>query len=141
MSIAVVQDALSLLLLVVSLTSRVELSLELRVLPPGSYTNLQSSLVLKLLGLPAWLSRLWLLLMLLLSLRVGLPSMLLLGSLWSFLGACACSDFVIAFASPFLMLEISVCSCVRRLIGLALVASDGLGDAAVIDKGGDGVRS
>jgi len=135
-----VQDALLLLLLVVSLTSRVELSLELRVLPPRSYTNLQSLLVLKLLGLPVWLSRLWLLLMLLLLLRIGLPSILLLGLLWSFLGACACSDFVIAFASLFLMLEMSVCSCIWRLFGLASVASDSLGGVVVIDKGGDGVH-
>jgi len=135
-----VWDVLSLLLLVVSLTSHVELSSELRVLPPGSYMNLQSLLVLKLLGLPVWLLQLWLLLMLLLLLRVGLPSMLLLGLLWSFLGACTCSDFVIVFASLFLMLEMSVCSCVWQLFGLASVASDGLGDAAVIDKGGDGMR-
>ena len=135
------QDALLLLLLVVSLMSRVELSLELRVLPPGSYMNLQSLLVLKLLGLPAWLLRLWLLLMLLLLLHIGLPSILLLGLLWSFLGACACSDFVIAFASPFLMLEMLVCSCIQRLFSLASVASDGLGDVVVIDKGGDGMHS
>jgi len=139
-SVVVVQDMLSLLLLVVSLTSHVELSLELRVLLPGLYTNLQSLLVLKLLGLPVWLLQLWLLLMLLLLLHVGLPSMLLLGLLWLFLGACACSDFVIAFASLFLMLEMSVCSCVRQLFGLASVASDSLGDAVVIDKGRDSVR-
>ena len=141
MLIAVVQDALSLLLLVVSLMSCVELSSELRVLLPGSYMNLQSSLVLKLLGLPAWLSRLWLLLMLLLSLCIGLPSMLLLELLWSFLGACACSDFVIVFALLFLMLEMLVCSCIQQLFSLASVASDSLGDVVVIDKGRDGMHS
>jgi len=81
-SVAVVQGALSLLLLLVlSLTLRVEPSLGWRVLPPRSYMNLQLSLVLKSLGLPGWLLQLRMLLwLLLLLLRVGLPLMLL--GLW-----------------------------------------------------------
>ena len=136
--VSVAQDTLPLLLL--SPMLRDEPSSILMSSLPGSYTSLQLLSMPKLLRSCGWLLRLRLLLMLLLSLRVGLPSMLLLGLLWSFLGACACSDIVIAFASPFLMLEMSVCSCVRRLFGLASVASDGLGDAVVIDEGGDGVR-
>ena len=74
--VVVVQGALSLLLLLVlSLISRVEPSLGWRVLPPRSYMNLQSSLVLKSLGLPGWLLRLRMLLWLLLLLsRVVLRS-------------------------------------------------------------------
>ena len=48
---------------------------------------------------------------------------------------------MIVFASPFLMLEMLVCSWVWQLFGLASVASDDLGNAAVIDKGRDGVHS
>ena len=53
-SVAVVQDALSLLLLVLplSLLLRIELSLVLMSSPPGSYTSMPSSLLMpKLLGL------------------------------------------------------------------------------------------
>ena len=42
------------------------------------------------------------------------------------LGTCAGSGFVIGVASPFLTLDISACSSVRRLFGLTSVASDGL---------------
>jgi len=134
--VSAAQDTLVLLLL--SPTLHVEASSGLKVLPPGSYTNLQSLLVLKLLGLPGWLSRLQMLLWLLSLLsHVGLPSMLL--GLWLlFQGTCTCG-FVIRLASLFLMLEMSVCSCVRQLFSWASVASDGLGGAAVIDKGGGGV--
>jgi len=76
----------------------------------------------------------------LLSLRAGLPS-ILSGWLWLSLGICAGSGFVIGVASPFLTLEISACSCIWRLFGLISVASDGLGDAAAIDEGGGGVSS
>jgi len=134
------QDMLVLLLL--SPMSCIEASLELKVLLPRSYMNLQSLLVLKLPGLPGWLLQLQMLLWLLLPLLcIGLPLVLLLGLLWSFLGACTCSDFMIVFASPFLMLEMLVCSWVWQLFGLASVASDDLGNAAVIDKGRDGVHS
>jgi len=68
--------------------------------------------------------------------------MLLLGMLLLLLlESCACSDFVIRLASPFLVLVMSVCSCVWQLFDLAFVASDGLGNAAAIDKGGDSVSS
>ena len=53
----------------------------------------------------------------------------------------ACSDFVIGLTSPFLVLVMSVCSCVWRLFDLASVASDGFDDAAAIDKGKGGVSS
>jgi len=136
--VSAAQDTLVLLLL--SPTSHVEASSGLKVLPPGSYTNLQSLLVLKLPGLPGWLSWSQMLLWLLSLLScVGLPSMLL--GLWLLLrGTCTCG-FVIRLASLFLMLEMSVCSCVRQLFGWASVASDGLGGVAVIDEGGGGVRS
>jgi len=50
--------------------------------------------------------------------------MSLSGVVWSFWGTYACSGFVIGVASPFLILEISACSCIWRLFGLASVASD-----------------
>ena len=45
----------------------------------------------------------------------------------------------LGFASPFLVLVVSTDSFVWWLFSLASVASDGLGDAAAIDKGGGGV--
>jgi len=136
--VSAAQDTLVLLLL--SPTSHVEASSRLKVLPPGSYMNLQSLLVLKLPGLPGWLSRSQMLLWLLSLLSgVGLPLMLL--GLWLLLqGTCTCG-FVIRLALLFLMLEMSVCSCVWQLFGWASVASDGLGSVAVIDKGGGSMHS
>ena len=59
------------------------------------------------------------------------------------LGTRAGSGFVIEFASPFLTFEISVCSFAWWLwvFCLTSVASDSLGDAAAINKGGGGVSS
>lgn len=54
-SAAVVQDALSLLVLVLSSSSRLEPSLTLTLLPPGSYTNLWLFLMPKSLRLHGWL--------------------------------------------------------------------------------------
>jgi len=50
---------------------------------------------------------------------------------------------VLGFASPFLVLEISACSFIRRLLlfGLASVASDRSGDAVASDEGRGGVSS
>ncbi len=39
------------------------------------------------------------------------------------------------------MLETLLSSCARRLFGMGLVSSCGLGDAAAIDGGGGGVSS
>ena len=150
----------TLLMLVLSLLPRVEPSLELGVHPPGLYMIFPLLLVLKSLSVHVWVlwlrMRLQLLLlsrmlmslraglspMLLLSLSVLLPSlctvsplMLPLGVLWSFWGTCTCSGFVVGVASPIITLEISACSCIWRLISLASVASDCLGNAAAIDEG------
>ena len=104
--------------------------------------NLPLSLVLKLLGSHKWLwSLLWCLRLpeSLLSSCADLPSTLLLGWLWLFLGTCAGSGFVIRVASPFLTFDILACSSVWWLFGLTSLASDGLGDAVAIDEGGGGV--
>jgi len=47
---------------------------------------------------------------------------------------------MIGVASLFLSLEVLACSFVQRLFCLISVASDGLGDAAAIDRGGGGVN-
>jgi len=57
-----------------------------------------------------------------------------LGLSWLFQGACVCS-FVSGLASLIPMLELSACSCARRLFVLALVTLDGFSDVAAIDKG------
>ena len=63
--------------------------------------------------------------------------LLLLPVLGELLGTCACSDFVVGFTLLlFLVLVISACSFVWRPFGLALVTSDEIGDAAVVDDGG-----
>lgn len=104
-------------LLLLPSSSRVELSLVLRLFPPGSCTSLPLLLLLRPLGLYG--------------------RMLLSGLSWLLLGACACS-FVIGSASPFLMFEMSACYCVQQQqFRLASVASDGLGrEAAGIEEGG-----
>ena len=76
-----------------------------------------------------------------LSLCAVLPLTLLSQWLWLLLGTCAGSGFVIGVASLFLTPPISACSFVWRLFSSASVASDGLGDAVAIDKGGGGVSS
>ena len=157
--------------------SRRERALISKLLPPGSYTSMPSSLLLKSLGLHGWWLRLRLrlllsrheassVLMLLLPrscalllkslesnvrLRLPvsssssscavLPYTLLSGGLWLLLGTCAGSGIVIGVASPLLHLGISARSSVWRLFGSASVASDGLGDAAAIDRGGGSVSS
>ena len=72
--------------------------------------------------------------------------MLLTGLLWLLWGICACSNFVIGLASPFLFLEISACSFVRQLwlfdsASVASVISGGADDAATIGEGGGGGSS
>jgi len=139
-----VQGSLLMLLAGLSLLlMRIGSSLVLKRFPPGSYTNLPLSLVPKLLALQGW--SLWLRLLLLLlsmipmSLHVGLP--LILSGLWLLLGTHAGSGFLIGLATPFLMLVMSVCSCVWRLFDLASVALVILGcngDVVAIDKGGGG---
>ena len=129
------------LVLVLVLSLYVRLSLVLILFPPGSYTRLPLSLVLKLLGSRKWLWVLLLWLLLLLSLCVDLPLMSLSG-LWLLLwGTCAC-EFVIGSASPFPMFETFASSCAQQLFGLASVSLDRLGSAVVIGEGrGRGSRS
>src|SRR5712691_11515409 len=153
--VSAVQDALSLLVLVLSPSSCATLSLMSKYFPPGSCTKLHL-LMSTSPGSNVWLwlwPLLWLLLsaapgllvllllvasasavravraMLMvasglrvsalvfstmsvpsLSSRTGLPSMLLSGFLWMLQCIRACSNFVVGFASPFLVLEISACS-------------------------------
>ena len=146
--VSAAQGASLVLLPVLSPMSHVEQSSILMSLPPGSCTNLRLSLVpmslalLSIMPMSSLLSR-GCLPSVLLSLLSVLSSLLcdvlplmsqLSGWLWLFLGTCAGSGFVIGVASPFFTLEVS-CSCIWRLFGLILVASDGLGGAAVIDEG------
>ena len=116
-------------------------SLVLKLFPPRSYIRLPLLLVLKLLGLRRWLQSLlmWTVLPVL-SLHAGLSLLLSSGWLWLLLGTCACPDFVIRVALPFLTLEVSACSCIWELFGLVLVISIVSGDAVVIGEGG-GSRS
>ena len=137
---------LRMLLLLLSLMC-IELFLRLMCLLPGSYMNMQSLLMPKLLGLPGWLSQLWLLLpwsilpVVTLLLHAGLPLILLSMLLWLLQGTCTCLCFVVGSASPLPILAVLTSSCARWLYDLAslvLVASDGLGNAAANDKSGDG---
>ena len=122
--VAIVQDAMSLLVLVLSPSSRIEASLVLMWLPPGSYTNLLLLPVPKLLGLREWSWTLLLSLMSVLGLLCAfLPSMALLGLLRLSWGACTCG-FVIGSASSLPMLE-TLASCAWWLFGFASVSSDG----------------
>ena len=58
--------------------------------------------------------------------------------LWPIYGACG---FAIGLESPFLMLKMSAYSFVRQLLGLASVASGGLGDGVAMNGVGGGVSS
>jgi len=138
-----VRDSLPtlILVLILSLSLRVEPPSVLTSFPSGSYTRLPLSLVLKLLCSRWWRrSLLMWTVSPVLSLRAGLSPVLLAGSLWE---TCACSDFLIALASPFLTVEISAFSFARRLwlFGLISVASDRSGDAAAVGEGGGGGSS
>jgi len=135
--VSMAQDTMLVLVLVLVLSPllRLELSLVSRMLLPGSYTSLPLSLVLKFLGPHEWLWSLLLWSRLLVSSSHGVLSLiLLLGLLWLFRGACVCG-FVNGLASLIPMLELSACSCARRLFVLALVTSDGFSDVVAIDEG------
>jgi len=134
----------ALLRMLLSSSLRCAPSSVLKLFPPGSYTRLPLSLVLKLLGSRGWLRSLlmWTVLPVL-SLCAGLSSLLSSGWLWLLLGTCACPDFVIGVASPSLTLEISACSFIWQLLlfCLTLVASDRSGNAAAVGEGGGGRSS
>jgi len=119
-------------------SSRVEPSLILEMLPPGSCTkllkSLESNVQLRLQLLSSLLP------VLSSSLCAILSSMLPLGLMWLLWGACACG-FVIESASSFPMLETLPSSCAWRLFDMASVSSSGLGDAVAIDGGGGGGSS
>jgi len=129
------------LVLILSLLPCVEPPSVLTSFPSGLYTRLLLSLVLKLLCSHWWRQSLlmWTVSPVL-SLHAGLSPVLLAGSLWE---TCACSDFLIALASPFLTVEILAFSFAQRLwlFGLISVALDRLGDAAAVGEGGGGGSS
>jgi len=135
--VSAAQDTMLVLMLVLVLlpSLRLELSLVSRMLPPGSYTSLPSSLVLELLGSHKWLWSLLLWSRLLVSSSHGVLSLISLSRLsWLFRGGCVCG-FVNGLASLIPMLELLACSCARRLFVLDSVTSDGFSDAVAIDEG------
>jgi len=141
--VSTAQDTMLVLMLVLVLlpSSHLEPSLVSRMLPPRSYTSLPSLLVLELLGSHKWLWSLLLWSRLLVLLSHGVLSLISPSGLsWLFWGACVCS-FISGLASLIPMLELSACSCARRLFVLAPVTSDGFSNVAVIDKGVGGGSS
>ena len=147
------QDALPLLLLVSAPLSHIELSFELSMFQPESYTSLRllmlmppgSNVWLRLRPLVWWvlLALLGLLLLLrlvpLMSSHAVLPRMSLSQVFWLWLGACACG-FALGFTLLLLVFGMLTCSFVWRLFGLASVVLDGSGDMTEVD-GGSGASS
>ncbi len=151
-----------LLLLVMSPSSRVAPFLVLGLFPPGSYTSLHLLPLLMFVGLCGWSQSLLLWLVMLVTSMLGMGNALLLLQLWSPVlssspcavlsstsplglmwlvrGACTCG-FIIESTSSFPMLETLSSSRAQWLFNMTSVSSGGLGDAAVIDKGGGGVSS